>query len=79
MTLKPCPFCGAKRKLEYEPGWSDAVECKRCGAKGPQFYGLDANEGIRAWNKRTKAEGKPKLRGSDERTKMPLLQRDGLY
>ena len=51
--LKPCPFCGETLLLKLHYGHTfNYVECKSCGAYGP-------NEPDNAWNTRTDAITSP--------------------
>jgi len=48
--LKPCPFCGIKKKVEVGQDDMFYVECLKCGAK-TDVYLFDVNA-ISAWNTR---------------------------
>jgi Lar family restriction alleviation protein len=55
--LKPCPFCGEKKRLEscrpcYDLNRPDAhaVVCQKCGAWGPLAVSYD--KGRENWNQR---------------------------
>jgi hypothetical protein len=54
MEIELCPFsmCRGKAQLIINP-WGKYVECKACGACGPQFQ-LDENDKlvIDSWNNR---------------------------
>lgn len=48
--LKPCPFCGIKRKIEVDEDDMFCVQCMKCGARTDWYlYDSDA---IKAWNAR---------------------------
>lgn len=52
--IKNCPFarCKGKAVLVKNP-WGQYVECKVCGANGPQFdTGESEKTVIKAWNER---------------------------
>ena len=58
--LIPCPFCGStdlslrgNEEAEYTNGKMFAVQCNRCGARGPEEY-LARESAKMRWNARHK-------------------------
>lgn len=59
--LKPCPFCGTKRYLEYctTNPYAHWIRCNKCGCQGPDAHHGELmvlsskEEAIDAWNKRS--------------------------
>lgn len=49
----PCPFCGSDARLFDQLSQQSFVECKKCGASGPDVHGPDNKQkAIEGWNKR---------------------------
>lgn len=53
---KQCPFCGshdcAVNHIQASDFESFAVECRSCGARGPQSYEQKDEDALKAWNQR---------------------------
>ena len=60
MPMRPCPFCGERKELEYADFDNEreygAVRCQNCGACGPEGYKSYA---IEVWNRRALEVAKP--------------------
>lgn len=54
--LKPCPFCGEKKLLEFTSNGheNEYVECGNCGCSGPP--GIDRGDATEMWNERADHE-----------------------
>lgn len=53
--LKPCPFCGGSARYDNaDCGPWEWVECRECGAKGPEvnYNRRDECSAVAAWNAR---------------------------
>lgn len=54
-ALKACPFCGKRKRIEFEPNplgrGEGPIVCGNCGARGPD-YGQGDLEAAALWNNR---------------------------